>query len=81
MFGPSKLLHLPNLIEIMCVGMGLIGFSNSVGYSFILPEMINSVKYEFPTRANKLSDISSAFYNIGIGFANLISPVMGSTID
>ena len=43
--------------------------------------MINSVKYEFPTRANKLSDISSAFYNIGIGFANLISPLLGATID
>ena len=43
--------------------------------------MINSVKLEFPTRVNKLTDISSALFNVGIGFGNLISPLMGSTID
>eukprot|EP00347_Sterkiella_histriomuscorum_P005636 403355840 len=81
-FGPSKLLHFPDSLTFMIIGMVLLGFSCSLIFVPLLPEIIDAVQdKENIGENNELNDKASSLFNMSYAIGCLIAPILGGAFN
>ena len=87
LMGPSKIFGLGENIVVVCIGMGTLGFIQSLCFVTALPEAMESIqqKYKIIEGHNKeldgkLNDSLSSFYTMSFNFSSLVGPLIGGAM-
>lgn len=80
LYGPSKMLGLPEDWHLMLIGLILVGFVISLCIIPALPEMIRSVEKDFDNSKGEVNDVASGVFNTSLGVGQVLGPLFGSIL-
>lgn len=82
--GPSDLIKLPDNVNIILIGMFVIGFFSPTCFIQCLPEALEAVQVKYKIIQgynseldNLLSDLLSSMYTMFYSFSSLVGPIIG----
>ena len=85
--GPSKLLGLKDRLLFVCIGLGLLGFVQSLCFVTALPEAMEVIQQKYQIIEGqdsdldgKLGDLLSSFYTLSLNLSSLIGPIIGGAM-
>ena len=77
MIGPSRILHFPDSLALMAIGLCIGGIMFAHQFIPCLPEMVDSAQIRFPGKERQVNAMSAGVYNSVLGCGYLVGPIYG----
>lgn len=77
-YGPTKLLSMPNSIEIVALAMFFGGITSAHTIIPTLPEILEAGNEELQYPVEVLNDFSAGLFNMSFAFGEIFGPLVGN---
>jgi Na+/proline symporter len=77
--GPSQILGFPEEFGLMCIGLGLLGFTAGCSLIPIFPELVDFAKDTFGGNQTAVESITN-LYGIAFSIGHIAGPYMGAQL-